>query len=38
MIYADSFAVALARLRKAEFYTGDSEFKAMEKNVKVVWL
>ena len=36
--YADSFAVALARLRKAELYTGDSKFKAMEKNVKVVWL
>ena len=38
MAYADCFAVALARLRKAELYTGDSEFKAMEKNVKVVWL
>ena len=38
MAYADCFAVALARLKKAELYTGDSEFKAMEKNVKVVWL
>lgn len=36
--YADCFAVALARLRKAELYTGDSEFKAAEKDVKVVWL
>jgi len=38
MAYADCFAVALARLRKAELYTGDPEFKAVEKNVKVVWL
>ena len=38
MAYADCFAVALARLRKAELYTGDPEFKAAEKDVKVVWL
>ena len=38
MAYADCFAVALARLKKAELYTGDSEFKAVEKEVKVVWL
>ena len=38
MAYANCFAVALTRLRKGELYTGDSEFKAMEKNVKVVWL
>ncbi len=37
MAYADCFAVALARLKKAELYTGDSEFKAVEKDVKVVW-
>ena len=36
--YADCFAVALARLRKAELYTGDPEFRAVEKDVKVVWL
>jgi predicted nucleic acid-binding protein len=36
--YADCFAVALARLRKAELYTGDPEFKAVEKDIKVVWL
>ena len=36
--YADCFAVALARLKKAELYTGDSEFKTVEKDVKVVWL
>jgi predicted nucleic acid-binding protein len=38
MAYADCFAVALAHLRKAELYTGDPEFKAVEKDVKVVWL
>ena len=38
MAYADCFAVALTRLKKAELYTGDSEFKAVEKHVKVVWL
>jgi ribonuclease VapC len=38
MAYADCFAVALARLKKAELYTGDPEFKAVEKNIKVVWL
>ena len=38
MAYADCFAVALARLKKAELYTGDPEFKAVEKEVKVVWL
>ena len=38
MAYADCFAVALAGLEKAELYTGDPEFKAVEKEVKVVWL
>jgi ribonuclease VapC len=38
MAYADCFAVALARLRKAELYTGDPEFKIVEKDIKVVWL
>ncbi len=38
MAYADCFAVALARLKKAELYTGDPEFKGVEKDVKVVWL
>jgi predicted nucleic acid-binding protein len=36
--YADCFAVALARQKKAELYTGDPEFRAVEKDVKVVWL
>jgi predicted nucleic acid-binding protein len=38
MAYADCFAVALARLKKAELYTGDPEFKAVEKKIKIVWL
>lgn len=38
MAYADCFAVALARLRKAELYTGDPEFKAVVKEIKIVWL
>ncbi len=37
MAYADCFAVALARLKKADLYTGDREFKAVEKDIKVVW-
>ncbi|MFH1624091.1 MAG: type II toxin-antitoxin system VapC family toxin [Pseudomonadota bacterium] len=38
MAYADCFAVALARLKRAELYTGDPEFKVVEKEIKVVWL
>jgi len=38
MVYADFFAVALARLKKAELYTGNPEFKAVEKDIKIVWL
>ncbi len=38
MAYADCFAVALARLKKAELYTGDPEFKVMEKEIKIVRL
>ena len=38
MAYADCFAVALARPKKAELYTGDSEFKAAEKEIKFIWI
>jgi predicted nucleic acid-binding protein len=38
LAYADCFAAALARLKKAELYTGDPEFKAIEKEIKIVWL
>jgi len=36
--YADCFAAALARSKNGQLYTGDPEFKAIEKEVKVVWL
>ena len=35
---ADAFAAALAKQRKAELVTGDSEFKAVGKEIKVHWL
>ena len=38
MAYAVCFAVALARLRKAELYTGDPELKVVEKEVKIIRL
>jgi len=36
--YADAFAAALAKLRKAELVTGDLEFKTLEGEVKISWL
>jgi ribonuclease VapC len=36
--YADAFAGALAKIRKAELVTGDPEFKALEKEIKIAWL
>ena len=38
MAYADCFAAALAKQRKAELYTGDPEFKSVEKEIKILWL
>ncbi len=38
MAYADCFAAALARLKKAELYSGDPEFKAVEKEIKIIWV
>lgn len=35
---ADAFAAALAKERKAELITGDREFKALEKEIRIVWL
>jgi len=35
---ADAFAAALAKSKKAELVTADTEFKALEKEIKVVWL
>jgi ribonuclease VapC len=36
--YADAFAAALAKERKAELVTGDPEFKPLEKELKINWL
>jgi len=38
MSYADCFAAALAKLRKAELVTGDKEFKQVEGQVKILWI
>ena len=35
---ADAFAAALAKSKKAELVTADTEFKALEKEIKVNWL
>ena len=35
---ADAFAAALAKEKKAELVTGDPEFKALEREIKVTWL
>jgi ribonuclease VapC len=35
---ADAFAVALAKLKKAELVTADIEFKSVEKEIKINWL
>jgi predicted nucleic acid-binding protein len=38
MSLADCFAAALAKREKAEIYTGDPEFRTVEREIKVVWL
>lgn len=38
MSLADCFAVALAKQKKADLYTGDPEFRAVDKDVKIVWV
>lgn len=38
MAYADCFAAALAKTKNAELLTGDPEFKALEKEIKINWL
>lgn len=35
---ANAFAAALAKERKAELITGDPEFKALNKEIKIGWL
>ena len=34
----DNLAAALAKMRNAEFVTGDPEFKSIEKEIKINWL
>lgn len=36
--YADAYAAALAKLRKAELVTGDKEFRPLEKEITVHWI
>src|SRR6266568_7872978 len=38
MAYADCFAAALAKQKKAELVTGDPEFKEVESEIKIAWL
>ena len=38
MSYADCFAAALAKERKADLTTGDPEFRQIESEVKVLWI
>jgi predicted nucleic acid-binding protein len=35
---AAAFAAALAKEKKAELFTGDPDFKAVEGEIKIVWL
>ena len=36
--YADCFAAALAKSRKAELVTGDKEFKPLDSEIKISWI
>jgi predicted nucleic acid-binding protein len=36
--YADCFAAALAKIRKAELVTGDKEFTPLGEEIKISWL
>ncbi len=38
MSYADCFAAALVKDRKADLVTGDKEFKQIERDVSIHWL
>ena len=38
MSYADCFGAALAKIKNAEFITGDHELKEVEKEIKINWL
>jgi PIN domain nuclease of toxin-antitoxin system len=36
--YADCFAASLAKVHKGEVITGDKEFKALEKEIRIAWI
>ena len=36
--FADCFAAALAKLRKGELVTTDKDFKAVEGEIKIIWV
>ncbi len=38
MSYADCFAAALAKLKRAELITGDKEFVQLEHEIKINWI
>jgi len=38
MSYADCFAAALAKVRKAQVVTGDKEFKEVEDVISIFWI
>ena len=38
MSYADCFAAALAKTRRAQLVTGDSEFESVKGEIKIDWL
>ena len=38
MSYADAFAAALAKIKKADLITGDNEFKPLDGEIKISWV
>ena len=38
MSYADCYAAALAKAKKADLVTGDKEFKPLENEIKIAWM
>lgn len=38
MSYADAFAAALAKNKKADLITGDNEFKSLDNEIKISWV
>lgn len=38
MSYADCYAAALAKVKKADLVTGDNEFKPLDSEIKISWV